>query len=68
MGCRECVDACSYEAMSIESDHVPAVDENVCNGCGACEFACISLSAGSLSVGATDRAIVVQPQEKRNVT
>jgi ferredoxin-type protein NapG len=68
MGCHECVDACSYEAMSIESDHVPVVDENACNGCGACEFACISMSAGSLSVGATDRAIVVQPQEKRNVT
>ncbi|MDR1184297.1 MAG: 4Fe-4S dicluster domain-containing protein [Coriobacteriales bacterium] len=68
MGCHECVDVCSYEAMSIGGDHVPLVDESACNGCGACEFACISMSAGSVSVGATDRAIVVRPQEKRNLT
>jgi ferredoxin-type protein NapG len=62
MGCHECADACPYEAMGIGADLVPTVDEDACNGCGACEFACISLSAGSLSVGATDRAIVVRPR------
>jgi ferredoxin-type protein NapG len=66
MGCHECVDACSYEAMSIGADHVPVVDENLCNGCGACEFVCISMSAGSLATGATDRAIVVWPKKEEN--
>jgi ferredoxin-type protein NapG len=65
MGCRECVDACPYEAMSVGADRVPLVDENACNGCGACEFACISMSAGSLSIGATDRAIVVRPPKEK---
>lgn len=67
MGCHSCVDACPYEALSLGYDHVPVIDESKCNGCGACEFACISLTAGSLSgtlsVPPTDRAITVQPLE-----
>lgn len=61
MGCRECVDACPYEAMGVNEYGTPFVIEDLCNGCGACEFACISMSSGSLSLGATDRAIVVVP-------
>lgn len=64
MGCRDCVDACTYDAMEIGSDHVPIVKLDACNGCGACELACISLSAGSITYGATDRAIVVRPTEE----
>jgi ferredoxin-type protein NapG len=66
MDCRACLDACPYEAMSIGFDHVPEVDGNACNGCGACEFSCVSMSAGSLTVGATDRAIVIVPLTAAN--
>ena len=34
-----------------------------CNGCGACESVCVSLQNGSISAGATERAIVVRPLE-----
>lgn len=61
MGCRECVDACPYEAMGISESGIPYVIEDVCNGCGACEFACISMSSGSLTAGVIDRAITVVP-------
>lgn len=64
MGCHECVDACQYEALDLGADHVPIVDTEACNGCGACEFVCISLSAGSITAGATDRAIIVVPIEE----
>mgnify|MGYP000788137602 FL=1 len=39
------------------------IDENKCNGCGACESVCVSLQNGSISAGATERAIVVRPLE-----
>ena len=32
---------------------------DVCNGCGACEAACISLESGSISANMDTRAIVV---------
>ena len=35
-----CVDACEYEALSIDENGRLAVDESRCNGCGACEFVC----------------------------
>lgn len=61
MGCHSCVDSCPYDAMEIGEDHVPVVKFDVCNGCGACEFNCISMSAGSLIDEASDRAILVKP-------
>lgn len=61
MGCHECVDACAFDALELGYDHVPVVDAERCNGCGACENACISLTAGAIAPGATDRAIVVVP-------
>ena len=51
-------------ALELGADNVPVVDVDACNGCGACELACISLSAGSITAGATDRAIVVRPTEE----
>lgn len=41
----------------------PSVDADKCNGCGACESECVSLKAGSIASGATERAIVVRPLE-----
>ena len=39
------------------------IDQGKCNGCGACESVCVSLQNGSISAGATERAIVVRPLE-----
>ncbi len=62
MGCRDCVDACPYNAMGVSTSGIPYVIEDRCNGCGACEFACISMKSGSIASGATDRAIIVVPK------
>ena len=61
MGCHECVDHCPYDAIYIGDDHVPVVKFDLCNGCGACEFYCISMSSGALIDEASDRAILVKP-------
>ena len=39
------------------------IDSKKCNGCGACESVCVSLQNGSISAGATERAIIVCPLE-----
>lgn len=65
-GCRYCYDACSYEALGLTQDaksQRPFVIADRCNGCGACESVCVSLKAGSIVAGATERAIVVKPLE-----
>lgn len=59
-GCRACVDVCPLEALSLDSENRPLVDESLCNGCGACEAACVSLQAGSV-MNTNERAIVVRP-------
>lgn len=63
-GCRDCYDACTYEAIRLEGSERcprPYVEEDKCNGCGACESVCMSMSAGSITQGATRRAIIVEP-------
>ena len=40
------------------------IDRDKCNGCGACESVCVSLQNGSISEGATARAIVVHPLDE----
>ncbi|WP_302396520.1 4Fe-4S dicluster domain-containing protein [Eggerthella sinensis] len=65
-GCRYCYDACPYEAIELtgeSSNPRVAVLPEKCNGCGACESVCVSLKAGSIASGATERAIVVKPTE-----
>lgn len=61
MGCRFCYDACPYEAMGLDENGRPFVIAEHCNGCGACESVCVSLSSGSIAEGATARAITVRP-------
>ncbi|NTU89678.1 MAG: 4Fe-4S dicluster domain-containing protein [Actinobacteria bacterium] len=62
-GCRTCVDACKYEALELDEYNRPHVIYDKCNGCGECEYVCISMTAASLQTGVTDRAIVVRPVE-----
>ena len=64
IGCRFCYDACPYQAMELDGDNRPVVLENKCNGCGACESVCVSLQNGSISEGATARAITIQPLDQ----
>lgn len=62
-GCRYCYDACPYEAIELTDDARnprPWVIADRCNGCGACESVCVSLKAGAIASGATERAIVVK--------
>lgn len=62
-GCRFCYDACPYDAIELNGESVnprPYVINDLCNGCGACESVCVSLQAGSIAEGATERAIVVR--------
>lgn len=63
IGCRFCYDACEYEAMGLDENNRPYVIADKCNGCGACEAVCVSLENGSISSGATHRAIIVEPLE-----
>lgn len=68
-GCHYCVEACPYQAISYtkaasgSSVLRPVVNTDLCNGCGACESVCVSLKAGSIVAGATERAIVVRPMD-----
>ena len=59
--CRSCYDACPYEAMELDDAGRPVVIPEKCNGCGACEAACVSLKNASVMGGTTRRAIVVLP-------
>ena len=61
IGCRFCYDACPYEAMELDENNRPVVIEDKCNGC---ESVCVSLQNGSISEGATARAIVVHPLDE----
>lgn len=35
-----CVDACTFDALSLDNNNRLVVDELLCNGCGACEYKC----------------------------
>jgi ferredoxin-type protein NapG len=64
-GCRYCYDACEFKAIELDSAGRPHLIIEKCTGCGACETVCVSLQNGSISAGATERAIVVRPDVVR---
>ena len=61
--CNLCYEECPYEAITLNDQGLPAVDEARCNGCGVCEYVCPVLSLRSY-IGGTARAIAVQPASK----
>lgn len=63
IGCKFCSDACPYDAIELDSDGRPQVIAELCNGCGACEAACVSMQNGAISAGADSRAITIRPLE-----
>ena len=54
-----CVEACPYEAITLNQNDRPVIDETLCNGCGACEFACPSATYTSYS-GSRRRGVNVE--------
>lgn len=63
-GCKFCYDACPYDAITLDDYDRPVVHADKCNGCGACQAACVSLQEGSIVEGATTRAITVKPLDQ----
>ena len=64
-GCRLCADACPLHAILVSRDNRVFVQEDLCNGCGACEASCPSLQYGSVGDrGVNERAIVVHAREE----
>lgn len=63
-GCAFCYDACPYEAIELDEQGYPSILLDKCNGCGACESACVSMKNASISAGSSHRAIVIEPLEK----
>lgn len=41
---KRCIEACLYDALSIDLNGFLVVDESRCNGCGACQYVCPSAS------------------------
>ena len=66
MHCRFCFDACPYDAITLDEYERPVINEGACNGCGACESVCVSLSSGALDVPMSHRAIIVVPESEAN--
>lgn len=62
--CRWCYNACPYEAIVLDDYQRPVVVYDRCNGCGACQSACISLESGSLSDNMDAKAITVAVEEE----
>lgn len=55
----ECVDACPYEALVVDEDGKLKVIDDLCNGCGLCEYSCPSASYATYT-GSTQRGINIK--------
>lgn len=59
-GCKVCMKACPYQAITADGQSRPIVDPCKCNGCGLCERVCPALVMRSYTGGKV-RGIVVTP-------
>lgn len=57
-----CIDACEYDAISLDAHGRLLVEASRCNGCGACEYVCPSSAYGTYS-GTGKRGINVEAVE-----
>ncbi|MBR2789263.1 MAG: 4Fe-4S dicluster domain-containing protein [Eggerthellaceae bacterium] len=67
-GCRFCYDACPYDAVVIDENKRPSVIADLCNGCGACEAACVSLKNASVGDIIDRCAIYIVPMAEYEAT
>lgn len=58
-GCHACVDACEYDAITLNETEKPVVHADLCNGCGKCELECPSATYRMYS-GSSARGINVE--------
>lgn len=56
VGCGQCVEACRFDAIRINSNGIAAVDENKCTACGKCAAVC---PRGVIHIHETANSIVV---------
>lgn len=62
--CRDCYDACEFDAIKLDDNKRPHLVLDRCNGCGACEYVCRSMTAATPAKGATHRAIIIVPADQ----
>lgn len=60
-GCVECQEACPYDAISLDANGHPVVDDDLCNGCGVCEEICPALVYRAFMGGRRRGIVVVSP-------
>ena len=59
-GCTKCYKACPSQAITLDEMQRPVVDVSKCNGCGTCEYVCLSTVVRSY-VSTRGKGIVVRP-------
>ena len=63
-GCTVCVDACPVEGAIVLDDRGrPVVNEDLCDGCGACEFECPAASLRAYNSTVAEKGIYVVSRE-----
>ena len=64
-GCTVCVDECPQDAIALDEQGRPLVDDALCDGCGLCELICPSSSLRSYGGGRSEaKGIVVVAKER----
>lgn len=61
--CRVCYEKCPYDAITLNSQNVPVIDSQICNGCGLCEKVCPANVFQAYRTG-RERGIVVRPLKR----